>query len=289
MWQEMLNKIISDSGNPIWWVSQVFALMTLISFIWCFQIKNKVKMMLITGIGCLTFSISAFLLPTINVSVGILFGLAAIRNFVFSFIDWRVSKGKPTARWISYVFCGFFIAANTLATILLVSLWPQLTLLKDEVVTRGLPWGLGLAIELIMSVTLTGLVLGNIMKGTDLMRVSFVVNRSFTIINHLFVNNLIGMVIAASAIISNIVYYIRFFINWIKKRNIVCIGDEDKCECWKCHKLKTITKAKSIHSTVCSKHLSEKYGIKNWIKKDGMFELDGSECKCSKCNKVIKT
>jgi len=188
--------------EPIWWVSQVFALICLVFFIWCFQVRNKVKMMALTGIGCLAFSISAALLQ--NYAISGLFFLAAVRNFVFSYFDWRVAKGKRMDKWLYLFFCGFFIVATVTSTIVL-NLMPVLNALGVEYRITPI-W-----LEVVICTTLVGLIVGNILDGTNVMRVSFIINRIFTIINHLIVGNLIGMIIAICAITSNLVYYIKLF------------------------------------------------------------------------------
>jgi hypothetical protein len=53
------------------------------------------------------------------------------------------------------------------------------------------------------------------------MRVSFIANRAFNIINHVYFNNVIAVIIAVSAIGSNIVFYIRQLAAWMKERNTV--------------------------------------------------------------------
>ncbi|MCL2375400.1 MAG: YgjV family protein [Firmicutes bacterium] len=192
--------------DPIWWVSQFFALICLVCFIWCFQIRNKIKMMVITGIGCLAFSLSALFISFSgvgginNLTIMALFFLAAVRNFLFAYFDWRISKGKRMDKWLYYFFCGFFIVATILSTILLYLFG----------------FGTMLWLEIVICTTLVGLIVGNILKGTNVMRISFIINRVFTIINHIYVGNLIGLIIAACAITSNIVYYIKLFID-IKK------------------------------------------------------------------------
>jgi len=116
-------------------------------------------------------------------------------------MDWRVSKGTNVPKWLYYVLAGVFIVCTVTATAIL---WPT---------------GMSLWLELCICVTLIGLIIGNVQKGTDLMRVSFIANRSFNIINHLYFNNTIAVIIAIAAICSNIVYYIRHFIAWMKKRD----------------------------------------------------------------------
>jgi len=186
-------------SDPLWVTSQIFAFFALVLSIWAWQIKNKIRMMLLVGLFSLCLAISASFLE--NYSLGVLFGLAAIRNFVFCYLDWRTSKGKSVYKWLPYIFAGIFAASTIIATSLL---WHT---------------GMALWLELLICVTLLGLIIGNVRKGTDLMRVSFVANRSFNIINHMYFNNAIGVVIAISGIGSNVVFYIRQLVAWMKKRN----------------------------------------------------------------------
>ena len=186
-------------NDPIWVISQIFAFFALVFTIWAWQVKNKIKMMLLVGLFSMFLAASASLLS--NYSLGVLFGLAAIRNFVFCYLDWRVSKDKYVPKYLPYIFAGIFIVCTVTATALL---WPT---------------GMALWLELLICVTLIGLIIGNVQKGTNLMRISFIANRSFNIINHLYFNNVIAVIIAIAAIGSNVVFYIRQFVAWYKERN----------------------------------------------------------------------
>ena len=194
--------------NPIWWVSQFFAFICLVFFIWCFQVRNKVKMMALTGIGCLAFALSAFSISFAaedglnNITIASLFFLAAIRNFVFAYFDWRISKKKRMDKWLYYFFCGFFIV----------------TTIASSLTFYFIDMGTVLWLEIVICTTLVALIVGNILDGTNLMRISFIINRVFTITNHLFVGNLIGIIIATCAIISNLVYYAKLFMDIKNKR-----------------------------------------------------------------------
>jgi hypothetical protein len=185
-------------SDPLWVASQIFAFFALILSIWAWQVKDKIRMMLLVGLFSLFLAISASFLE--NYSLGVLFGLAAIRNFVFCYLDWRVSKGKKVYSWLPYFFAGIFITSTVTATALL---WHT---------------GMALWLEVLICVTLIGLIIGNIRKGTDLMRVSFIANRGFNIINHVYFNNAVAVVIAVAAIGSNVVFYTRQLMAWLSSR-----------------------------------------------------------------------
>ena len=195
-------------SDPIWWVSQVFALVCLVFFIWCFQIRNKVKMMVFTGIGCIAFALSAFTISFSgigglnNMTIASLFFLAAVRNFLFAYFDWRIEKKKSMPKWLYYFFCGFFIV----------------TTIGSTLTFYFLGMGTVLWLEIVICTTLVGLIIGNILDGTNLMRISFIINRVFTIINHIYVGNIMGLIIAVCAICSNIYYYIKLFMDYKKGR-----------------------------------------------------------------------
>ena len=187
---------------PQWIISQVFAFFALIFSFWAWQVKEKMKVLLLVGIFSMLLAASASLLE--NYTLGVLFGLAGIRNFTFLYLDWRISKGKNVLRWVQYFFAGVFITATVTSTVVLVYVF--------KVPTRG-AW-----LEWLICVTLIGLIIGNIQKGTDLMRISFIANRAFNIVNHIYFANIIAVIIAISAIASNIIYYIRQFSAWMKNR-----------------------------------------------------------------------
>ena len=188
--------------DPIWVISQIFAFFALITMFWSFQIKNKIKMMVLLGLGTMFLAISALFLE--NYTLMVLFGLAAIRNYVFSYLDWRVVKGKYVAKWLPYFFAGVFVSSTVASTVILVYV------LQVPTVGAWLEW--------LICITLIGLIIGNVLEGTDLMRVSFVVNRIFNIINHAYFNNAIAVIIACLTISSNIIFYIRQLVAWMKER-----------------------------------------------------------------------
>ena len=160
-------------------------------------------MMFLLGMFTSFFVMSAFLLQ--NYTLAVLFGLAAIRNFVFCYLDWRVRKEKHVAGWLRYMFAAIFAITTIGSTIFLVHV------LQVAIYAVWLEW--------LICVTLLGLVAGNIMKGTDLMRVSFVANRTFNIMNHMYFNNVIAAIIALLSIGSILVFYLRQLISWLRGRN----------------------------------------------------------------------
>ncbi|MCL2556015.1 MAG: YgjV family protein [Firmicutes bacterium] len=245
--------------NWLWWLSQVFALIALISFIWSFQIKDKIKMMMLIGHASTSLVVSAAILG--NFTLAVLFGLAAIRNYVFSYTDTRKKKGKHVAKWIPYVFAGVFATATITATVLFMTVFRvEITQVYNAVhggysyinfaapgsenayrmyiegygyryvyltrwdggfmtpnYVRGVPisfWW----VEVFICATLIGLIIGNILPGTLVMRLSFIANRGFNIVNHLIFGNIIGVVIAATAIGSNLLFYIRMLQTHLKKK-----------------------------------------------------------------------
>ena len=191
-----------DYTNPFWVASQFFAFLAFIFSVWSWQIKEKVRMMTYVGTFSAFLAISASLLQ--NYTLGVLFGLAAIRNFVFSNIDGRIAKGEEIPKRVPYTFAGIFAFATIASTIILVYI------VQVPSVGAWLEW--------LICVTLLGLIIGNVQEGTDLMRVSFIMNRIFNIINHAYFNNIIAVIIAVSAIGSNIIFYLRELIGSLKAR-----------------------------------------------------------------------
>ena len=186
--------------EPIWIISQFFAAIAFFFTIWAWQVSDKVKVLLLVGIFSTALAISATLLA--NFTLGVLFGLAAVRNFVFCYIDWKDRLGAFIPKWVRNGFAALFIILTVGATVLLVHI--------IQVPTYG-AW-----LEWMICITLIGLVIGNIQTGTNLMRVSFIANRVFNIINHIYFNNAIAVFIALAAIGSNVVYYLRVFVAWLK-------------------------------------------------------------------------
>ena len=202
MFQEMIDKIVAGLDNPLWWISQAFAAVALVAFLWGWSIKNKIKMMILIGIASAALAISASFLT--NFSLGFLFGLAAVRNFVFAYLDTQAKKGKVVKKQTQYIWAGIFAVSTIAVTILFLTIWDMYIYY----------WWL----ETFICVTLLGLIVGNILTGTNLMRISFMANRAFNIVNHILFANLISIIIAALAIGSNIIYYIRMWAEKIKSR-----------------------------------------------------------------------
>lgn len=185
-----------------WLVSQGFAFVSMIFSIWSWQVKDKVKMMFLLGMFTSFFVMSAFLLQ--NYTLAILFGLAAIRNFVFCYLDWRVAKGKHVAKWLPWMFAAFFAVTTIGSTIVLVYV------IQVDTVGAWLEW--------LIALTLLGLIAGNVLEGTHVIRASFVLNRTFNIINHIEFNNMVAVVIALLSIGSIFVFYIRMLTAWLDER-----------------------------------------------------------------------
>ena len=198
--------------QPTWWISQVFAFFSLITMFWSFQIKNKLKMMLLLGLGTTFLAISAAFLG--NWTLTALFALASVRNYVFCYLDWRRSKGHHVANMTYYIFAAIFISSTVGSTAFLVHI--------VGVDTAGV-W-----LEWLISLTLIGLIIGNVITGTNLMRISFVVNRMFNIINHAYFGNAIAVIIACLTISSNFIFYMRQLVAYIRERKVAAVaGDEE--------------------------------------------------------------
>jgi len=150
-----------------------------------------------------------------------LFGLAGIRNFVFTYVDCRialdisnqVSDGLSRVLAEEKVFAAWATTRWTWAAIFtILTVGSTITLVHIMQVPHS-HW----IVEWMICLTLIGLIIGNIQKGTNLMRVSFAMNRVFNIVNHVWANNAIAVIIAMTAITSISVYYIRRLKAWITK------------------------------------------------------------------------
>jgi len=202
------NQIIHyEIYNPMWITSQVFAFFALITMFWSFQIKNKLKMMLLLGLGTTFLAVSAALLG--NWTLTFLFGLASVRNYVFCYFEWRGVVGRAVPRKIWTLMGVVFVLATLATTIVLVHI------AQVRIHSVWLEW--------LICLTLIGLIVGNVLEGdTHTMRISFVFNRIFNIINHAYFLNVISVIIACLTISSNIIFYLRLFFQWrhAKKNNL---------------------------------------------------------------------
>ena len=161
--------------------------------------------MLLLGLGTTFLAVSAAFLG--NWTLTVLFGIASVRNYVFCYFEWRGLKERPVAKWLWYFFAGVFISATVASTIILVHI------VQVPIHSVWLEW--------CICITLIGLVIGNVISGTHLMRGSFVANRVFNIINHWHFSNIIAVFIACMTISSNIIFYIRQLVGWLMERKKV--------------------------------------------------------------------
>ena len=191
-----------QAANPMWILSQVFAFIALVFMVWSFQCKEKLNVMLLLGFGTFFLALSAA--PLGNWTLASLFIQASVRNYVFWFFDWRVKKGIQVPRKYYNISAVFFSTLIVLSTIYFVHI------LQVPITNVVVEW--------CIAATLVGLTIGNVLKGQNVMRLSFVVNRMFNIYNHIFFLNAIAVIIAALAIGSNGIYYLRLLAAWNKKR-----------------------------------------------------------------------
>ena len=188
--------------SPIWIVSQVFAFIALVFMVWSFQCKEKLNVMLLLGFGTFFLALSAA--PLGNWTLASLFLQASVRNYVFWFFDWRVKLGIHVPRTYYNVAAVIFSTLIVFSTILFVHI------MQVEITNYFVEW--------CIAATLVGLTIGNVLKGQNVMRLSFVVNRMFNIYNHVYFINAIAVIIAALAIGSNGLYYLRMLLAWRKKK-----------------------------------------------------------------------
>jgi len=195
----------AQASNPMWILSQVLAFIALAFMVFSFQCKEKLRMMLLLGFGTFFLALSAA--PLQNWVLASLFMQASIRNYVFFFFDLRVKRGIHVPRTYYKVAAIIFSAAIIASTIIMVHIMqvPHTNLF----------------VEWCIAATLIGLTIGNVLKGQNVMRLSFVVNRLFNIYNHIYFLNAIAVIIAGLAIGSNVIYYFRVFMAWRRGENMM--------------------------------------------------------------------
>lgn len=206
--------------SPMWRLSQVFALFAWIFSVWSWQMKDKVKCLFLVGMFSWLLVVSAALLG--NWTLAILFGLAAVRNFVFCYFDWRGRRGREVARKWYVVFAWIFAISTFGSTILLLHVFPALDIMHVPTYAIWLEW--------LICITLLGLIVGNILQGTALMRWSFIFNRVFNIVNHAYFANVIAVFIAVAAILSNLLFFARMAIEKAKGEQEELSAESDEPE-----------------------------------------------------------
>jgi len=172
-----------------WIVSQVFAFLALVAVVICFQLKNKVHTLIWLGICNAFYMISVMFLA--NWIIAVIVAIAMLRSFVFAWIDSRKEPVNPKASLA--VMFGFMFALVLFTVFMMIYLdwwWIDLLLLASSIF----------------------IIYGNWAKGIHILRISLLAYAALAIINHIFYLNAIAIIVEAVAILSIMIFYVRYFI-----------------------------------------------------------------------------
>jgi hypothetical protein len=172
----------------LWIASQISGFVCVAFSMYAFQIKRKANTILAIGIANIFLATSLALLQ--NWVVFSLISVAAIRSFVFYFIELRAEKGKEIKPVISFLLMIIFMIISIIPVIFTQTWWFDWVLL-----------GCSLFI-----------IFGNWAKGIHLFRLGCMSYDSLVVVNHIKYFNIIGLIQSALLVGAVIVFYIRFFL-----------------------------------------------------------------------------
>jgi len=178
---------------PVWIISQIIGFIGVVLCVWSFQIKSKVKMLVLVGAANIFFGLAAGLL--LNWVVFWLLLVAAIRSFAFSYLEQRRVRGKRTHKSVSLSLMIVFIFVLIVAVAFTWIWW--------------LDWVL-LAISIFI-------IYGNYAKGIHKLRIGLTTYESAVIINYVVFFNIVGVIQSILLLGAMVVFYIRFFRNKLRK------------------------------------------------------------------------
>ena len=178
---------------PLWIIAQGILFVAIVLQVYAFQVRNKKKTLILAGLFSACTAVSSALL--LNWVVFSLMTAAAVRNFVFAYLEHRKTTGKVTPQWVLRLLLVFFFVAFTVPVVFTHVWW--------------LDWVL-LAATLII-------VYGTYANGIHIFRFGFVSFNSFLIVNHIVFFNIVGIIQSVLVISSIAVFYVRVF---VKKRKL---------------------------------------------------------------------
>ena len=177
---------------PLWIVSQVIMLVSVVAAVYSLQQRSKIKTLLW---GSITMSIQvvAFAILLNWVLVGVL-AVAIIRQIAFVYFEHRSEKGKPVKFWMP---CMTVIVASIVTAVSVALTWEW-----------WFDWVI-LAVSVFINFAVWA-------KGIHLMRASFISNDSLTIVNHVVFFNIIGIIMCVIFLCAHTAFYVRYF--WFKRK-----------------------------------------------------------------------
>ena len=171
---------------PIWQytLSQVIGVFVIISMVFVFQSKNKVRMLLLMALASLLSVFMQVLLENYAVA-----GIAGVTFFKSLSFAWTTKKGASLPPWVGTVAFLVFSSAAVVPVVLLWHHWVEFAILGAQIFANFTQWR----------------------SGTHMMRLSGFLFAVLMIANNIMFLNGAGMIISMFTIISVIIFYVRHF------------------------------------------------------------------------------
>jgi len=193
-------------NDGIWVASQCVGFVALALCVWALQIKDKPKMLIVNGIACSVICASLALLQ--NWVVLAILAVAAIRSFIYAYIEILRRRGKKIPTWLPYVIMVALMIATAVPVVFTWNLWVDWVLM-----------GISLVV-----------IYGTVTKEIHIFRVSLLIYGGFAIVNHVYFDNIIGMVTESVQILAILVFYAMFFFAKHKNKEVVNANGQQQQE-----------------------------------------------------------
>lgn len=175
----------------LWILSQVAVFFSICFAVWSYLVKDRSKTLFINTIACFFLCGSCMLLS--NWVLAGLLVLAMVRNIFFWILDKRPTKYNNYIRWAG-VF--LLLVATVLIVVFLRTWWFDWVMLAANIY-----------IIIVMSI-----------NNIHWLRSAFILGDSASIVNHLNVFNIIGIVQCCIQIVANLIFYVLFFTSKKRKK-----------------------------------------------------------------------
>ena len=191
--------IVFTINEPLylWIPSQVLATISIVFIIWSFWLKDKAKFLIFQSLALLMFIGSLALLQN-WVFMGIL-SVALVRNVCYFALE---RKGL-LRKWQGLATMIFFVLATTAVVVTIA-------------VVIGHRW-----VDWPLLVTGVGFVVAVYMKNSHPVRIMALLQAPFLFYNHVYFQNIVGIILESIIVISVFVFYAKSFAQAKARKNLV--------------------------------------------------------------------
>lgn len=174
--------------TTLWWISQAFALVTLILAFITFQLKSKKKLLFTLAFVNLFCGIATAFLS--NWVAFAMFAVATVRSFLFCFFEYKEEQGKKVNNKIRISCLLLFMVAAIVSVSLTWVWWFDWLMLASFLVS----------------------IYGNYKNGTHFIKIALLANNALRIVNDVKFSNLVSLITCCVIIFSVLFFYTKLLI-----------------------------------------------------------------------------